>query len=203
MSTYIHLSHYRCIRCKEKQVESVKRRTYTTWLTPLSFTPEFTIPVSDICPWHNNQGVVRADYGDQDYHQDHFKQLEGYNAFRAMVFLLFPGLWSKVLGQQVFIADDERDSVVDDLNTAIYRLGGIIKDATDRYMFEVYHDAEVAGVVLPDDVLNFLREQKEQSPENEVIGMARSMKFGPTSCLADSVVQEVEDIHRGGRSGDH
>lgn len=147
--------------------------------------------------------MVRADYGDQDYHQDHFKQLEGYNAFRAMVFLLFPGVWSKVLGQQVFIADDERDSVVDDLNTATDRLGGIIKDATDRYMFEVYHDAEVAVVVLPDDVLNFLREQKEQSPENEVIGMARSMKFGPTSCLADSVVQEVEDIHRGGRSGDH
>ncbi|KAK6811806.1 hypothetical protein RU639_012405 [Aspergillus parasiticus] len=30
MSTYIHLNHYKCIRCKEKQGERVKRRTYTT-----------------------------------------------------------------------------------------------------------------------------------------------------------------------------
>ncbi|PIG83684.1 hypothetical protein AARAC_011807 [Aspergillus arachidicola] len=105
------------------------------------------MPVSDICPRHNNQGM--------DYHQDpYFKQFGGYNAFRAMVFLLFPGVCSKVLGQQACIADD-------DLKTATYRLGGIIKDAINRYMFEVYHDAEVAGVVLPDDVLNFLRAERK------------------------------------------
>ncbi|KAE8313874.1 hypothetical protein BDV41DRAFT_576301 [Aspergillus transmontanensis] len=170
--------------------------------TPSPFPQEITFPVGGICPRHNNRGIVHADYGDQDYHQDpYFKQFGGYNAFRTMIFLLFLEVCSKVLGQQAFIADDERDSVVDELKTATYRLGSITKDAINRYMFEVYHDAEVAGVVLPHDVLNFLRERKEKSPENEVLEMARNMKFNPTSCLPDSVVREVEDIQRGQWSG--
>ncbi|KAE8141565.1 hypothetical protein BDV38DRAFT_278919 [Aspergillus pseudotamarii] len=81
---------------------------------PSSFTPEITIPVEDICPRHNNEGIVRADYGDQDYHQDpYFKQFGGYNTFRAIVLLFFPGVYFKILGQQSFIAD-ERGSMVHD-----------------------------------------------------------------------------------------
>lgn len=166
--------------------------------TPSSFTPEFTILVEDMCPRHYNEGIVRADYGDQDYHQDpYFKQFGGYNTFRAMELLFFPGVYLNILGQQSFIADDERESVVHDLYTAMQRLGSTLKDAIDSYRVEVYRAAQLAGVELPDDVLNFLREQDEKQPEDEVVEMARKMDFSRTSFLPDSVVRDVEDIQCG------
>ncbi|KAL3466255.1 hypothetical protein BJX64DRAFT_284823 [Aspergillus heterothallicus] len=166
--------------------------------TPSSLCPEMTLFIAAVCPRHNNQGLKHADYGDKSYHLDpYFDQFGGYNAFRGMVFLLFPGL-RRYLGEDAFIADNDLEGVMDEAISAIDRLE--LHDAMQEYKYEVLKEAERQGFPLPSHALDILRERRDVMPKNE---------FGDLELSEDQVkdffecpmMREVTEILSGRWSG--
>lgn len=136
-----------------------------------------------------------------NYHQDpYFDQFGGYNAFRAMIFSVFPGVYIEVLGRCDFIAEEELQGVVDDLKSANDRLGETLEDAVHEYMYDVFKDANRAGISLPSDVVEILRLREEREQENKI----RGSHIHPDlikDILECPMSQEVMDIQLGLWSG--
>ncbi|KAJ5347901.1 uncharacterized protein N7506_001154 [Penicillium brevicompactum] len=169
--------------------------------TPSSLCPEITTLINSRCPRHSSERTTHTDYGDMNYHQDpYFDQFGGYNAFRAMVFSIFPGVYIDILGRYDFIAEEELQGVVDDLKSATDRLGETLEDAVHEYMNDVFKDANRAGIPLPSDVIEFLRLREEREQENKIQGShihPDSIKDFSESPMS----QEVIDIQLGRWSG--
>jgi hypothetical protein len=132
-----------------------------------------------------------------DYHQDpYFDQFGGYNAFRAMVYSIFPDMYDKALGGYAFIPEKELRDVLDDSISAIDRLGETFEDAVHEYMYDVFEDADRMGIPLPDYALEFIRVSREQTQESK---MQDSLVHPDAfkDFLECPMMQEVEDILHG------
>ena len=165
--------------------------------TPSQLCPEITVLINARCPRHNSGKASHADYGDIDYHQDrYFDQFGGYNAFRGMVFGVFPSMYLNVLGRYAFINMDELDTVMKDLVSAIDRLGETFQDALDEYTYEIYKNAKRLGVPPSSHAVEFLNDWEEKVQEDKM----QDSPAPPDSIkdfLGSPMMREVEDIQLG------
>jgi hypothetical protein len=117
-----------------------------------------------------------------------------------MVFSVFPGVYMNVLGRYDFIAEEELQGVVEDLNSAADRLGETLEDAVYEYKYDVFKDANQAGISLPSDAIEILRLGEEREQENEIQGSRI-----PSDLIEDfrksPMSQEVMNIQLGRWSG--
>lgn len=146
--------------------------------TPSILTEEMTLLFSHPCPRHNNLGLCFPDYGDIDYRDDpYFNCFGGYDLFRYLISTHWPARREYLLGGDKFFSDEERkrfetsvdeESPSNDENTQ----GGeeiednhvvnCIRDALNRYVFEVNDTVMTHGYKVPDHIAEWVRKERQE-----------------------------------------